>query len=1289
VHRMRNLLALTVILLFTAVPFGGFVLNRLAATVLPSAAIPDAPRVHAQAGSVAATGVTITLFDNVIDWKTTPSTQIRAVARGATGNQIKAQAVATSGADGTVRFNLGGGGGGGMGGGGGNTNLVPGDRIQLIPVMAGTGVTATLTIPSFAADADIDGDAVIGLAPAGATVSVVHTQGTSTITHTVTADAAGSYKLALAGTTNVSPGDIGVASTTTAENNVFRAQYAGLMAITALNSRQISGDATPGNVVRTGIRGAGGNAKGTRTATVQGGGTDFTVGQGGGGGGGGANAFGPVAVGDTITLTVTSSLPGGSRNIQGVVPAITMQVDTNTKTVSGSGPAGAMVIIEAQSPQGGAPLRVPATTNPDGSFTASLSAATTLGPGWRISAVVTIAPGLQVRVTDALEQVTVAVHTNQVSGVADPGQPITVTVKAADGTIKGVRDTQSNNNAAFNTNFGGGGGGPGGGGGTPVEFAVGDFVEVEFISGDPVIIAIPRVTAQTSAAANTVGGDAPAGTAVTVLRTGGGGGPGGGGGGGQTVQATTDASGSYQANFTGTLDVEPPMGGTVTIRLASGHQLVTSWAAVRMTMEIGDNYLSGNGPAGRTVTAGLRDQNVATSVAAGDDDVGGGGGPGGGGNNWTVQFEDTLGGPVNIRVADTVHAEVGDDVFDVVVPELSGVAFVADDIINGKTLPNASVTINVQRLLLPDSQQVTVTSDASGNFTHTFPDTGEGAFDIQHNDVMIFQTRESGGHNIISRIAVPGLRLNLDEARLTGSWKPGIDLAISLVSGGKTIRASAKTAADATFEAILMDGANRAQPKAGDVLTVTAPSVPGETLTLTIPELTVTGDAAADTVTGRATPGGVLQLQLSSTFPRAGGGGPGGGGPGGGQNRNTQPTINADGTWAANLAQPVQYNVQPGTRMFTLYREPGGHLVERARYIPIANIQHGGGNVCGFSSPRANVQASLVETNGATAGSASGQADYDSSFGLEIMGANQAPVASVAGQTAKVNLGAGVVDVLMPTLSVSVTWGQNLVQVGGPPATQIYLLRPARQCLDIAPRQTQQGTTNAQGNFNSPFGGIGVDPGDGIEVAMYTPSGHRVYRHVFRSLGQVYVGTDRVTGRATPLSEVTVVLLGSDGTTERARATVKVDSDGMFDARVKRSNNTVVIGETDKVRLEASGETPLIQVEKLAFDWSQGDIVTLEATANRAVVLSLAIKDLPDVVFTVTTDASGKYKFEAKDIPPRAGWTLDDITGVRAVIDTSNGHQIIASAGEDVVVPPPPKNPKVFMPITYRTIRAR
>ena len=56
--------------------------------------------------------------------------------------------------------------------------------------------------------------------------------------------------------------------------------------------------------------------------------------------------------------------------------------------------------------------------------------ATNLGPGWRISAVVSIAPGLQVRVTDALEQVTVAVHTNQVSGVADPGQPITVTIKA-------------------------------------------------------------------------------------------------------------------------------------------------------------------------------------------------------------------------------------------------------------------------------------------------------------------------------------------------------------------------------------------------------------------------------------------------------------------------------------------------------------------------------------------------------------------------------------------------------------------------------------------------------------------------------------------------------------------------------------------------------------------------------------------------------------------------------------------------------------------------------------------
>jgi len=1269
--RPRLLVALTFTGLLAALAYSHTKLPSLAD--LP--AVRPAPAVHAQAAEVPATNVTATLFDNVVDWQTLPSTQVTAQVRS--NNMTRAAGQAMSGADGRVRINIGGGPGGGGGGGGANANIRPGDQIRLIPQ---GGVTATLTVPSFGADVDVDGDAVVGRAPAGGSVQVVLTHAGSPMTRTVTADAAGAFRLALAGQTDVSPGDTGVASLTTADGNTFRAEVAGLIATTSMGSRTFSGDATAGNVVRVGIRDSAGTAKGFRNTTVQGGGTDWAAGQGGGGGGpGGGAPFGPIAVGDTITMSVTSTLPGGTRQVEGVVPTISIQVDAATRTVRGVGPAGATVEIEALAPDGQI-YRATASPNPGGgagAFTASLGGAASIGPGWRISAIVGIAPGLRVRATDALEQITVGVHTNAVSGVADPGQTITATLKAADGTVKATRTTQSSNQAQFATSFNAGGG-PGGGGGQAADIEVGDILEVEFISGDPIIITIPRVTAQTDAGANTVGGLAPAGSSVTVTQ-GGGGGPGGG----QplrTATATAGADGRYSADFTGQLDIVAPMNGNVTIRLPSGHQLTTAWAAVRMTLEIGDNYVTGNGPPGRQVEATLVDSNITVNVAAGDDETGGGGGGGGGFNNWQVQFEDTLGLPVNIRVADTVRAVVGDDTINLKVPELSGVAFVADDIINGKTTPNRALTLSVQRILAQGQppQNVAVTADANGNFSHDFGDT----FDLQHNDVILFQTQEQG-HIIISRLLVPGLRLNLDEARLTGSWKPNTTLDVTLSGAGRpAVVVQARTGEDATFTTLIQSGGQRAEVRTGDTLKVKAQGSTEE-LTLVVPELTVAGDAGNDTVSGRATPGGVLQLTVSPTFPRAGGGfGPGGGG----QTRNLRPTVNADGTWSTGF-QPA-YNVQPGTRMATLYREPTGHLVERIRFVPIANVQHGGGNVCGFAAaPRADVGAALSAAGGAAVGSASGRSDYDSSFGLVMNDRNGAPVRSEAGQTAKVTLSGQAADVVMPTLSVSVTWGQPLVSVTGPVSTTVYFLRPARYCLDVNRQFVFNGQTNGQGTLNANVG-FGIDPGDGLEVALYTQGGHRIYRHVFRSLGQVYVGTERVGGRATPLSPVTVVLLSASGT-ERARATVVANADGVFDARFGSGANRTIIQPTDKVRLDASGETPEIQVEKLAFDWSRGDPITLDAAPSRLVVVTIALDGRPSITFGITTDESGKWKFEAADVPPRAGWELKDITGVRAVVETANGHQIIAETGETTGPTPTPTPPgkKIYLPATLKTHR--
>jgi hypothetical protein len=115
-------------------------------------------------------------------------------------------------------------------------------------------------------------------------------------------------------------------------------------------------------------------------------------------------------------------------------------------------------------------------------------------------------------------------------------------------------------------------------------------------------------------------------------------------------------------------------------------------------------------------------------------------------------------------------------------------------------------------------------------------------------------------------------------------------------------------------------------------------------------------------------------------------------------------------------------------------------------------------------------------------------------------------------------------------------------------------------------------------------------------------------------------------------------------------------------------------------------------MEVLRFDWSQGDIVTLEARPNRLVQISLGLRGRANVSFPISTGADGSWRFTAADIPPRQTWTLDDIEGVRAVIETDNEHQIISEVGElgDAPIEPPRvTGASIFLPFATRGTTVR
>jgi len=1228
-----------------------------------------------------ASNVEAVLYDNTIAWTTSPGTVVRAQLRE--GDTVRANGPnRIADESGRVQLPLGGGGGPGgrPGGGGGGAAIMPGYTIVLLPT---GGEELTVDVPAMAAGIDIDGDRVLGSAPAGAVleISVPPAGEPGATTTTVSAGADGSFEAT--GLGDLEPGDAASVAMTDGAANTFSVYAVAVQASVTLGNPRMTGDATPGDTVRLSVVDATGSSRGPYETTVTGG-TDWAL-PGGGGGGGPTSALAPLVAGETVTLEHVSAVPGASRTIVATLSAVEITAVGGGR-VSGTAEPGAPIRVEAIAP-GGDVTTADTIAAEDGTWSADIGGAS-LGPGWRIRVGQTPVPGLTIYAVQAIEQVRVGVHRSRVEGVANPGSSVTVTLLTSEATVRTTTTTTANGQGFFNVDFGGA---------NTIEF--GDIVQVDFVAGDPVIVPVDEISARTDWLNDRISGAAPAGTTVTVRQ----------GAGASAVTRTTavDESG-YSIDFSAgeAVDIEPPMSGEVSVRLLNGHELYTYWSAVRMTVEVGDDFLSGNGPNFRVARADLLDPD-GTLVASGSDAVGGGGGGGfggggvggggGTGGNWFIDFADDTGTPVNVRPGDVVRATIGDDVFELVVPELRGVAFVTDDTINGRTAAERDVRIQVNRPLTPEGAVATVRSDGEGNFSHAFvaDEEGEGAFDLQHNDAILLQIQEQG-HNVNSQLFVPGLTIDLDLALLTGWWRPSTEVDVALVRG-VDIRASHRvpTAEDATFNVILRDATGaRTLPAAGDRLIVQPLDDPGaDALELVIPELTIGGDEEADSVAGTAAPGGLLTVLLRDgidrTFRGPGGGGPGGGGPGGVGQRAAQPEVGEDGTWAIPSFTPA-LDVRAGTRMQAIYREPSGHRALRLRYIPMLNVQHGGSTVCGFAEPLSDVEASVTDPDGAPAGNATGSAGYDSTFTMRLESDGEAAF-TAAGQTARGDLGGTDIEAVLPELSVSIDWDADQITGTAPPGTLVLLSRPARICLDQQPRNITGVRTNGEGRFQvNNLPGPTRDPGEGIEIAIYDQRGDRVYRHIFRSLGQVYVHTDRVLGRGTPNAPVEVIVLSAEGV-ERGRAGTFADDGGRFAVEVLDGDGSsveILPGET--VRLEASGETVDIPVEELAFDWSPGagSAVVGRAVPGRAVAIRLVLEDGRVMDATRVADESGAFRYGSADVPPRADWSMADVRGVIAVVTLSNGHQVVAATGDigDVtpIEPPASRTRTIFLPFGVR-----
>ncbi len=1233
-------------------------------------------RAFAQTG--AGPTLSFTMYDSSLEYTTLPFAPVTAELRDA-GGAVKAIGFGAADGEGSanVTFSAG---PGIFDFGAAGTPIEPGDTLTLSQSGA---EPLDYVVPSFGAEIDLDGSRLVGVGPAGATVEVdLASTGTPTsFEASVAVDISGAFALDLTDSLGLVEGGVsGSVEMTTGEGHVISADVAALAAEIRIGTSGVSGSSTPGTMVEVTVERDGEDPRAFGpTKVIEGADWSISLGGGGFGPGPGPGAGGSIILtaGDTVRITRSGGQVEIARSLETALKAMTIEVNPASDTVSGTAPADSALRLNADSIDGGS-AEVSGMSGADGMYSIPVGGSFDLSAGWRVSVAYAAAPGINVSAIAVLPKARIPVHLPIGQGFATPGQTVTVTLRAASGDLKSMFPTQADAQGEYFIWLGGAFSGD------PADLQVpepGDTVELAFVEGDPTPMRVPDLSAIPDTDAETISGLTEPGAVVQVdVST--------ADGEIETFMEEADASGAYSASLVGTLDLQRPSGGTVSITPLHGNAFYTSWAAARLSVSVGNtlqgSFILGSGAFGRLVTAELLAPDGTVVADAVTRSFGGGvviigAGVNAVGDIFFMSVSDITGTPVDMRPGDTLRMTVADDVFELEIPPIDAVVFVDANTISGQTSANSDITMWVSQMPPSIDLIAETTSDGDGRFVYNF----SGQLDLKYGDQIQLGVAQRE-HMLLNFIIAPGLLVDLDQSLLLGSSGPNNEIFLTLTRGGETLYSDVMGSdASGAFFAIFFDESfNRIVLQPGDIIKAEAIDPELDVLELVVPLLEI--DQAVDTnvIDGQATPGGTLILIATETYAR----------PSTFGIAQAWPAISAGGTWTADFVPSV--DVKPGTQVAAIYRPENGHYALRTDTEPILNAEHSGPNACGFGDKRAELALDLSDAASVALANAAPTSRFDGYFSSVLRDTEGMSVRSAATNRVAADLGEMEPEIELGTLDLTPNWEVGLLSGTGPANAQ-YSVLPAVPCaaqqepgiLNFNFAFAIPGSTAEDGTINQFIPPFFSAPGSGVEIAFYAESDHRWFRQFYRALAEIYLLTDRVTGRTNTLEDVVVILRASDGT-EKARAVVRADENGAFDARFVDGEGEPVVSQVgDTVVLQAAGETPEIPVETLLFDWSEGSSeIVGNGPAGRDVVLSLRFASGGAVSIDLTADAGGRWLFTALDVPTRADWSMADVVGVRATMQTPNGHSIISqTAGFEPGGPGPGPDPseggtKIFLP---------
>lgn len=1224
---------------------GAAVLMALAIVTVTAAAFggwserAGGDRVRAQAPAPAV----ITLNTRFLEWSASPGERVEASLRRR-GREIAATG-STADTSGRVSFAL-------NGIGGTLATVQPGDTVSLRKAGASPLDIAVLDL---VAGVDAAADTVVGHAPPGASIDVAMEAAGGAgapVGRTVAAGPDGRFEARFAGALDIGPESRGVVHATSADGHVMRAIVRGAALLVTLGWPEIEVRSTPGEGLSAAVSGPGKRLAGGSPAVA------------------GADPYGsgatletvdrgiitlrdPVVAGDTLTVTrMSAALPVHSVTL--AVPDVSVTIDGARRRVIGAAPAGGAIGIELRGPDGET-HHVSGTVGADGRFEVSAPEAP-MGPGWQAAATWDGGDGLRVRAIGVMTRLSLALHTPRVSGIARPFSDVSIVRFGADGERSGPWRATVDRDGRFTALLLG----VAEGRTISHRLAPGDVVQFDLAEGDPIPVQVPEMTARADADAEVVEGEAPPGAALLATVSGGVDAP-------PAAEAAggADAAGRYRIAFGDGTDIEPPAAGAVILVRPDGHRIELAWSAVSMRAEIGGARIQGNAAPEREVEVVARD--VAGTVLArartravtpAEDGV-----------RFTLVLTDALGAPIALAPGDRLSAIVGDHSTEFEIPPLDGVIHVADDLVAGGTTPDTRVAIVVSGPTGASARRE-VAADAAGSFAYAFG----GEFDIRYNDRV--ELGAAVGRNVAWRdVRAPGLTLDLAAASVSGWIEPAVAAEIELHREGAVAgRARTFTRADATFSATIRDSAGHVvPPRTADVLVVSAPLAGAERrIEMDVPELSISVDPAADRVSGTGAPGGALELSIEHAFADG--------------SLEATPAISADGRWDAGALGAL--DIAAGARATARMRLPSGHLARRTAVLPVLSIAHGLDLVCGQADPHAPISLTASEPGGAEIGHAATAADAFGTFSARLVGSGGRRVELADGVRLRAVIGSEARSVEVGAFTAELDSVREVVAGSAPAGAEVALVAPleAADCRGRAAGHVDRPAArrvvaDAEGGFAFALrGDIGASRAEGLEVAYSTADGHHVFLPVRGVQAELHVYRARVEGLAAPRAELAVRLVGGGDETLATGAAV-AGPDGSFALTLLDGEGApaeILPGQVVEIVSTAlSDHAERIRAEHLVFDIGDAGAIAGSSLPGRAVELALSLVDGRRIETVRTADDDGIWGFGPADVPARAGWGLADVALVRARVEVSGRHAMVAEA---VLVDPVGSGRRIYLP---------